>query len=63
MRVLVIDAISPEGNAYLEGRGFRVDQTSSKLPKDALFARLPDYEAVITRSSTAVTAEFLHAAR
>src|SRR5215468_5985840 len=63
MRVLVIDTISPEGIAYLEGRGFRVDQTSSKLPKDALFTRLADYEAVITRSSTAVTGDFLTAAR
>src|SRR5262245_39744317 len=63
MRVLVIDTISPEGIAYLEGRGFRVDQTSSKLPKETLFARLPDYEAVITRSSTAVTTDFLTAAR
>src|SRR5882724_8652507 len=63
MRVLVIDTISPEGVAYLERRGFRVDQTSSTLPKDSLLARLPDYEAIITRSSTAVTTEFLASAR
>ena len=63
MRVLVIDTISPEGVAYLERRGFRVDQTSSKLPKASLLARLPDYEAIITRSSTAVTTEFLASAR
>src|SRR5262245_17600041 len=63
MRVLVIDTISPEGIAYLEGRGFRVDQISSKLPREGLYARLADYEAIITRSSTAVTAEFLASAR
>src|SRR6266540_6326133 len=59
MRVLVIDTISTEGIAYLQERGFRVDQASSKLAKDSLYDRIADYEAIITRSSTAVTAEFL----
>lgn len=63
MRVLVIDTIAPEGIAYLRERGFQVDQASSKLPKDELHARLADYEAVVTRSSTAVTREFLARAR
>src|SRR5215472_18667249 len=59
MRVLVIDTISPEGIRYLEERGFQVDVVSSKLDKETLYARLEDYEAIVTRSSTAVTAEFL----
>ena len=63
MKVLVIDAIAPEGIAYLAERGFEVDQVSSKLPADELLARLADYEAIVTRSSTTVTAEFLGHAR
>jgi len=63
MRVLVIDTIAPEGIAYLQERGCEVDQISSKLPKGELYTRLADYEAVITRSSTAVTADFLARAR
>src|SRR5687767_9363951 len=63
MKVLVIDTIASEGIAYLAERGFQVDQVSSKLPKDELHARLGDYEAIVTRSSTAVTPEFLGRAR
>lgn len=63
MRVLVIDAIAPEGIAYLRERGFQVDEVSSKLPREELLARLGDYEAIVTRSSTTVTAEFLAHAR
>ena len=59
MRVLVIDTIAPEGIAHLRERGVDVDEVSSKLPRHELYARLGDYEAVITRSSTAVTAEFV----
>jgi D-3-phosphoglycerate dehydrogenase len=63
MKVLVIDTIAPEGIAYLTERGFEVDQVASKLPKDELHARLGEYEAIVTRSSTTVTAEFLGRAR
>jgi len=63
MKVLVIDTIAPEGIAHLAERGFEVDQVSSKLPKDELHARLGEYEAIVTRSSTTVTAEFLGRAR
>jgi len=63
MKVLVIDAIAPDGIAYLSERGFQVDQISSKLPKDELLAKIGDYEAIVTRSSTTVTAEFLARAR
>ena len=63
MRVLVIDAIAPEGIAYLRERGFEVDEVSSKLAKADLHGRLGDYEAIITRSSTTVTPEFLARAR
>src|SRR5215831_19361800 len=63
MRVLVIDAIAREGAAYLRERGLEVDEVSSGLPRAELYERLGDYEAVITRSSTAVTREFLSRAR
>src|SRR5574342_149432 len=63
MRVLVIDAIAQEGIAYLAERGFEVEQVSSKIPRAELFERLGDYEAIVTRSSTTVTAEFLGRAR
>ena len=59
MRVLVIDTLAPEGIAYLTERGFRVDRISSALPRAELYEQLADYEAIVTRSSTAVTAEFL----
>ena len=63
MKVLVIDAIAPEGIAYLRERGFQVDEVSSALPREALLARLGDYEAIVTRSSTTVTPELLAHAR
>jgi D-3-phosphoglycerate dehydrogenase len=63
MKVLVIDAIAPEGIDYLRERGFEVDEVSSKLPREELLARLGTYEAIVTRSSTTVTPEFLANAR
>ena len=63
MKVLVIDTIAPEGIAHLTERGFQVDQVSSKLDRETLLARLGDYEGIVTRSSTAVTSEFLARAR
>ena len=63
MRVLVIDAIAQEGIAYLAVRGFEVEQVSSKIPRAELFEKIAGYEAIITRSSTTVNAEFLGHAR
>src|SRR5262245_2214971 len=63
MRVQVIDAIAPEGTAYLRERGLDVDEVSSKVNRADLYARLGDYEAIITRSSTTVTPEFVARAR
>jgi D-3-phosphoglycerate dehydrogenase len=63
VKVLVIDTIAPEGIAHLTERGFQVDQVSSKLDRETLLARLGDYEGIVTRSSTAVTPEFLGRAR
>src|SRR3970282_1274021 len=63
MKVLVIDAIAQEGIAYLAERGFEVEQISSKIPRAELFEKIAGYEAIITRSSTTVDAEFLGHAR
>src|SRR5881296_3905525 len=63
MRVLVVEAIAPEGLAYLREHGVDVDELAKASPAE-LRARLPDYEGLITRSGTAVTAELLdHAPR
>src|SRR5262245_47468364 len=63
MRVLVIDTIAPEGLAYLRERGLDVDEVPGTLAKPELYGRLGEYEAVVTRSSTAVTPEFLARAK
>src|SRR5262245_46330008 len=63
MKVLVIDVIAREGVDFLASHGFKVDQIPSALPAAELLARIGDYEAIVTRSSTAVTAEFLGHAR
>src|SRR5438045_1390757 len=58
VRVLIVDAIAPEGLSYLRDRGFQVDELR-KPSAGELHAALPAYEALITRSGTAVTAELL----
>src|SRR5207245_5876529 len=63
MRVLVVEAIAPEGLAYLREHGVDVDDLAKACAAE-LRRRLPDYEGLITRSGTAVTAELLdHAPR
>jgi len=63
MRVLAVDKIAPEGIAYLRGHGFEVDELP-KPSREALHARLAECDGLITRSSTAVTAQLLeHAPR
>ena len=63
MKVLIIDAIAQEGVAHLTDRGFDVEQVSSKMPREELFQKIAGSEAIITRSSTTVNAEFLAHAR
>ena len=58
MRVLVVESVAPEGLAYLRDRGFHVDELR-KPSLEELYTTLPSYEALITRSGTAVTAELL----
>jgi len=58
MRVLVVDAIAPEGLAVLREHGFDVDQLL-RPTFEQVCERVGAYEALITRSGTAVTAELL----
>src|SRR3989454_11704841 len=63
MKTLVVDALAPEGLAYLREHGFEIDQLI-KPPLATLYERVGDYEALVTRSGTAVTPELLaHAPR
>src|SRR5262249_29264869 len=63
MKVLVVDAIAEQGLALLRERGFDVDQVV-RPTTEALYDRIGEYEALITRSGTAVTPELLrHAGR
>ncbi len=61
MRVLVVDAIAPEGLAYLRERDIQVDELA-KPTLETLYARIGDYDGLITRSGTAVTPELLERA-
>jgi D-3-phosphoglycerate dehydrogenase len=58
VRVLAVDAIAPEGLAYLRARGFEVEELVRPSP-ELLQARLAECEALITRSGTAVTPALL----
>src|SRR5256712_13580398 len=63
MRVRGVEAIAPEGLGYRREQGVDVAELAKASPAE-LRARLPDYEGLITRSGTAVTAELLdHAPR
>jgi D-3-phosphoglycerate dehydrogenase len=63
VRVLVVDAIAPEGLAHLRGHGFEVEHLLQPAP-EVLDAALERAEALVTRSSTAVTPALLaHAPR
>jgi D-3-phosphoglycerate dehydrogenase len=63
VRALVTDPIAAEGLTHLRDHGVEVDVLLALDPA-ALRRCLPDYDALITRSGTAVTAELLeHAPR
>ena len=58
MRVLVVDAIAPEGLAHLRDHGLEVEHLLQPAPA-ALTAALARADALVTRSSTAVTPALL----
>ena len=61
MRIVVADAVAPEGVAYLREHGCQVDEVAG-APSGTLERALADAEGLVTRSSTAVPSELLQPA-
>ncbi|MCX7724354.1 MAG: phosphoglycerate dehydrogenase [Thermodesulfovibrio sp.] len=61
MKVLVSDSISPKGIEILKKAGFEVDVKTGLKPEE-LKAIIGEYDALIIRSATKVTAEIIEAA-
>src|SRR3954468_5830946 len=62
-RVLVTDEIDPEGVALLVAEPkIAVDEVPT-LPKEDLLARIGDYDAIIGRSATRISADLLEKGR
>jgi len=60
-RVLVTDDVDRDGVALLQAEPqLRVDEVPT-LPKDELLARIGDYDAIVGRSATKISAELLRA--
>ncbi len=58
-RVLVTDDVDPEGVALLVAEAELVVDEVPTLPKDELLRRIPEYDAIVGRSATRVSAELL----
>ena len=61
-RVLVKEKLAPEGIQFLQDEGFEVDTGLDWTPEEFM-ARIGDYDALIIRSATKVTAEVIEAGR
>ncbi|KAK4110980.1 phosphoglycerate dehydrogenase [Canariomyces notabilis] len=61
-RILVPEKLSPEGLSLLRGAGFSVDNLTSPLSNEDLIRSIAEYDALIVRSETKVTASVLAAA-
>ena len=59
-KVLVKEKLAPEGIAYLEEQGFQVD-VGTEWDAAELLARIPEYNGLIIRSATKVTADVIQA--
>jgi D-3-phosphoglycerate dehydrogenase len=62
-RVLVTDEIDAEGVAILSAESELIVDEVPTLPKDELLARIGDYDAIVGRSATRISAELLEKAR
>ena len=62
-RVLVTDEIDAEGVALLSAEPDLVVDEVPTLPKDELLARIGDYDAIVGRSATRISAELLQKGR
>ncbi|MCX7970841.1 MAG: phosphoglycerate dehydrogenase, partial [Negativicutes bacterium] len=61
MKILVSDPLSEQGLEILRASGWTVD-VRTKLPADGLIAIIGDYDGLVVRSETKVTAEVIAAA-
>ncbi len=61
IKILVSDSLSKQGVEILQKAGFTVD-VNTKLSKDELLKVIKDYDGLIVRSGTKVTAEVIAAA-
>ena len=61
-RVLVKEKLAPEGVEYLRSEGFEVDLGVDWSPEEFM-AKVGDYDALVIRSATKVTAEVIEAAK
>lgn len=61
MKVLVSDSLSKQGVDILQQAGFTVD-VKTKMSKEELLSVIKDYDALIVRSGTKVTADVIAAA-
>lgn len=62
MKVLAADGVSTKGISLLQDAGFEV-VIKDKLPADELLAIIPDFDALIVRSASKVTAEVINAGK
>lgn len=62
-RVLVTDEIDAEGVAILSAESELIVDEVPTLPKDELLARIGEYDAIVGRSATRISAELLEKAR
>ncbi|MEO0004941.1 MAG: phosphoglycerate dehydrogenase, partial [candidate division WOR-3 bacterium] len=60
MKVIITDPIAPEGVKILREAGFTVDEKPGIAP-DELLKVIPEYDAIIVRRATKVTAEVIEA--
>ncbi len=60
MKVIITDPISPKGVEMLKAAGLEVTE-SPGLPPEELIKVIPQYDAIIVRSATKVTADIINA--
>lgn len=62
MKIIITDPIAPEGVQLLRDAGFTVDEKTGLSP-DELLKVIPEYDAIIVRSATKVTAPVIQAGK
>lgn len=61
-KILICDKVSQNGLSLLREKGFQVDEKIGMPPED-LMKEIPEYEAVVIRSATKITASVLEAGK